>query len=124
MSTMEYKPVITVQDVVDAGACRPGVRRFLRDCGQIAARTDDFPHVDWIQEAANNGYGFGHGYGHGHGYGDDQGHDDGWKYGDGDAYGDEGEAGYRGGDGDGDGCGEFLQRTRAATSAPIDGNTP
>ena len=72
------KRVITADDVVRAGACPDGVRKFIRRCNGIAAavtvasalrlaRTSD--ERDWILMAAD-GFGYGYGYGYGDGDGD------------------------------------------------------
>jgi len=60
-------PVVTVCDVLDAGACIDGVLEFVRRHLLIACTADQFPRESWIQDVANR---YGSGSGDGYGYGD------------------------------------------------------
>ena len=63
-AALAYKPVVTVVDVLDVGACLDGVKSFiLKHGGIIAAKSEDHLREEWVQRAANNGYGYGNGYG-------------------------------------------------------------
>ena len=102
MTWMIYKPVVTVVDVLDTGACIDGVKEFVSKVGAIVGKASDYLCEAWIQSAANSsGYGYGDGYGDGYGYGDGDGYGYGSGYGDG--YGDGDGYGYGDGDGYGDG---------------------
>ena len=68
MNAWAYKPVVTVIDVLDVGACIEGVKRFVLKHGRaIVGKAADFLDVSWIQEAALNGNDYGNGYGNGNG---------------------------------------------------------
>ena len=119
---MEPLTVITVDDVVRAGACGHGIAGVVQRLGrrmaacvpvsQVLAVVNDDERIH-VERAAflcgngngygngdgngngnGNGDGYGDGYGYGYGYGDGDGDGDGYGYGYGDGYGD--------GDGDGD----------------------
>ena len=106
MDAYAYRPIVTVCDVLDIGACLGGVKEFIKaHGGMIATPADLFPNSTHIQRAANgNGYGDGYGDGDGYGYGYGDGDGDGYGYGYG--YGDGDGDGYGDGDGDGDGNGD------------------
>ena len=103
--------VITVQDVIDAGACKSGVLKFVAKHGVIAmpasqlanlARTDlSYTPLDGFGDdfGIDKGNGFGNGYGFGTGVGDGDGY--GYGYGTGNSNG----GGY--GTGNGYGTGDF-----------------
>ena len=79
-----YKPVVTVVDVLDVGACIDGVKQFVERAGVIAGNAADYLREKWIQIAATgNGYGYGDGDGNGYGYGYGDGDGNGNGYGDG-----------------------------------------
>ena len=86
MSDLAYKPVVTVADVLAAGACIEGVvERVEGHGGRIAGDPSKFDD-EWIQKAANadgDGSGSGYGSGYGYGYGDGDGDGDGYGYGSG-----------------------------------------
>ena len=88
MTSLAYRPTVTVVDVLDAGACIDGVKRFLLDAGgRIAGATDQLMKAfdeegrGWVAKASNAD---GDGYGDGYGYGDGDGYGDGYGYGYGD----------------------------------------
>jgi len=96
MNSWAYKPIVTVVDVLDIGACIDGVKAFvLRHGRAIVGKASDFLDSEWIQRAAINGYGYGYGYGDGDGYGDGYG----YGYGDGDG---DGRAALAAGSGEGE----------------------
>ncbi len=102
-------PVLTVDDIIRAGACVDGTYSTLKRVAGIAQISAAMPasdirkllhpeergYVDQAEITKSNGYGNGDGYGNGAGYGI------GYGYGYGDGYGD----GNGNGDGDGDGNG-------------------
>lgn len=110
---LDYRPTISVVDLLEAGACYGGVlEAVIKRGGVITADTQALLadpsltgiQMDWVIRAARSdafGYGFGygngngsgHGYGYGAGYGFGNGNGDGCGYG----------RGYRTGDGYGDG---------------------
>lgn len=48
-----YKPVVSVTDVLDAGACFDGVCKFVLKHGrQIVVNAADFLSESWVQKAA------------------------------------------------------------------------
>ena len=114
--------VITIQDVIDAGACRSGVLKFVAEHGvlampasRLAALAEDdltFTPLDGFGDGDDDSYGYGHRIDRGDGYGDggNDGHGDGngfgYGYGSGDGYGEGygdcyGDGNGRGGGGDG-----------------------
>lgn len=110
--------VITVDDIIRAGACIDGVRRAVeRLSDRIAAAmpvsevlmlVDQGEHKHVMRAAGLDGYGVGSGYGYGVGSGDGEGDGDGYGNGSGDGYGDGCGDSYGNGRGDGfgDGCGD------------------
>ena len=64
-----YSERVTVCDVLDAGACIDGVRKFVAAVKVIAGRVTDYASERWVC-IASNGYGYGYGDGYGYGYGD------------------------------------------------------
>ena len=89
MTWPHYKPVVTVVDLLDCGACYDGVcKEVVRQHGAIIAETQKLiKHAEWthIATAANaDGYGDSYGSGYGSGYGDGDGYGDGYGYGYGD----------------------------------------
>ena len=92
--------VVTVDDLIRAGACYEGVMTAYDGLGTdpTAAFVSDLPQDEWLTKASKiDGYGNGNGdrNGDGNGYG--------YGYGDGDGYGDGNGNGY--GYGYGYGCG-------------------
>ena len=104
------KDRITIQDLVDAGACVDGIRARIEGPLVIALATSDAlvtfasdgEALTWIRSAAKlngdgsgdgygdgsgDGYGYGYGYGYGDGYGSGYGYGDGYGSGYGDGYG-------------------------------------
>jgi len=77
-----YKPVVTVVDVLEAGACIDGVYEYIAsNGGDISAHTDKHAENGWILSASNgNGDGDGDGNGYGDGNGDGNGYGDGFSY--------------------------------------------
>ena len=106
---MVNDPIITVDDVIRAGACFDGVMKVVsRSPAKVAAampvsavlKLISSNDEDYVLKAASlNGFGFGYGYGSGYGYGDGYGSGSGSGSGDGYGY------GYGSGDGDGSGYG-------------------
>jgi len=84
-----YKPIVTVFDVLEAGACHEGVVKFLRKRPEISrASNSKNEHIFKAGNCDGYGYGDGDGYGDGYGYGygngDGDGYWDGYGYGNGD----------------------------------------
>jgi hypothetical protein len=81
MNAFVYKPVVTVVDVLEAGACIDGVKDFIKKHAMvIAGATSDFLRQEWVKKAANgDGYGDGSGSGYGYGYGYGDGDGEYWK---------------------------------------------
>ena len=114
VSWCAYKPIITVTDLLDSGACASGVIEAVVKHNLIAAKTENFVDNSYAARAAiangngygdgyGNGNGYGDGYGNGNGYGNGYGYGYGYGYGNGYGYGDGNGDGY--GDGNGDGYG-------------------
>jgi hypothetical protein len=102
----DYRPVVTVVDVLELGPCYAGVAEFiLGHGGVISAPADRFDerHIRQASRGDGSGYGYGYGYGDGYGsgYGDGYGSGYGYGYGSGDGSGDG--YGYGSGYGSGDG---------------------
>ena len=76
--------VVTVCDVLDAGACIDGVIEFVKRHAVIKVVPAEWPSEAWIQKAAGDGDGYGDGDGSGYGYGYGYGDGYGYGYGDGD----------------------------------------
>ena len=105
---MEPLTVITVDDVIRAGACASGVACVVKRLGlrmaacvpvsQVLAvvNDDERIHVERAAFLCGDGYGDGYGDGDGYGYGNGDGYGNGYGYGYGDGY----------GDGDGNGYGD------------------
>jgi hypothetical protein len=105
-----YKPVTTVVDVLETGACYEGVRDYAYLRKRISGATEKHLKVERVSSAAHaDGYGSGYGYGYGYGDGDGDGGDGGDGSGSGSGYGggygDEYADGYGYGDRYGDGYG-------------------
>jgi hypothetical protein len=103
MAWCDYKPVITVTDLLDSGACPEGVLEAIDKHRIISAPTADHASNSYVASAASvNGYGSGYGSssGYGDGYGDGC-YGYGYGYG---CYGDGDGDGYGYGDGSGYGC--------------------
>ena len=89
---MEPLTVITVDDVIRAGACASGVACVVKRLGlrmaacvpvsQVLAVVNDDERIHVERAAFLCGYGYGYGYGYGDGDGDGYGY--GYGYGDGD----------------------------------------
>lgn len=113
----DYRPIVTVVDVLETGACFSGVAEFvIANCGVISAAADKYPNNAYVKSAAHSdGYGCGNGYGgaddfdggdgYSNCYGSSGGNGNGYGscYGDGDGYGDGDDYGY----GDGDDYGDY-----------------
>jgi len=94
---------VTIQDVVDAGACTDGVLRFVAEHGVIAMPASQladlvahnliYTPLDGFGDAGNDGDGYGNGYGYGSGNGYGEGYGD--CYGDGNGRGGGGDGGMR-----------------------------
>jgi hypothetical protein len=100
----DYRPVVTVVDVLEDGACVDGVIEWVEENGGViagAAADHDNEHIEQASRA--DGYGSGSGSGSGYGSGDGYGYGSGSGsgYGSGDGYG----YGYGSGSGSGSGYG-------------------
>jgi hypothetical protein len=109
----EFKPVITVCDVIDVGACYDGVIGYIETHSKLISAPCITVDHDYSVIASNRqreSYGYGdecghrYGDGNGDGYGEAYGNIGGYGYGYVDGYGDGGCNGY--GYGYGDGTGE------------------
>ena len=99
---MDSDPIITVDDVIRAGACYDGVMRIVAKAPSrfaaampVSAVLKLVPEEDAhyvLSAGALNGYGYGNGDGYGNGYGDGNGY--GYGNGDGNGYG-YGDGGYQ-----------------------------
>ena len=74
MSWPHYKPIVTVADVLESGACYDGVCEWVKSHGGIiSGRASEHSHENILKAAWADGYGDGYGYGSGSGYGDGDG---------------------------------------------------
>jgi hypothetical protein len=86
----EFKPVVTVVDVLESGACIDGVKEYVAaNGGVIAGPIAGRQRNEWIAKASHcygdgSGDGSGYGSGSGYGYGYGSGSGDGYGSGDGD----------------------------------------
>ena len=88
MNWPHLKDPVTVVDILESGACREGVNKWLLENGRmISGSPIQVSDPDgWIKKAANaDGNGDGDGYGCGNGYG--EGYGNGYGYGYGNGYG-------------------------------------
>ena len=80
----DYKPTITVADLLDSGACYDGILKAIQGRGAISASTEAVVSNPYAAKAANaSGSGYGYGSGSGDGDGDGDGYGDGYGYGSG-----------------------------------------
>ena len=65
-----YKPVVTVADVLESGACMEGVAKWVTAHRGVISGPADKHDNEFVRKAANaDGYGYGYGDGDGDGYG-------------------------------------------------------
>ena len=69
MGWPHYRPVVTVADVLESGACYDGVKTWVQRKRIIADDPTKYLDEEAIQTAAfSDGYGYGSGSGYGYGF--------------------------------------------------------